>query len=94
MADCGTILEIEICFFSSSRGLVIFTRSLYFLLDEIKNNKEVRTMWIKELKLMTLVYEMYSSGKTKDYILSKTNISSDDYERYITIGNKFKYKRR
>ena len=47
-------------------------------------------MWIKELKLMTLVYEMYSSGKTKDYILSKTNISSDDYERYITIGNKFK----
>ena len=50
-------------------------------------------MWIKELKLMTLVYEMYSSGKTKDYILSKTNISSDDYERYITIGNKFKYTR-
>ena len=67
------------------------TSALFFLLDEIKNNKEVRTMWIKELKLMTLVYEMYSSGKTKDYILSKTNISSDDYERYITIGNKFKY---
>ena len=51
-------------------------------------------MWIKELNLMTLVYEMYSSGKTKDYILSKTNISSDDYERYIAIGNKFKYTRR
>ena len=51
-------------------------------------------MWIKELKLMALVYEMYSSGKTKDYILSKTNISSDDYERYITIGNKFKNTRR
>ena len=47
-------------------------------------------MWIKELNLMTLVYEMYSSGKTKKYILSKTNISSDDYERYIAIGNKFK----
>ena len=74
---------------------VQFTSALFFfLLDEIKNNKEVRTMWIKELKLMTLVYEMYSSGKTKDYILSKTNISSDDYERYITIGNKFKYTRR
>ena len=94
MADCGTILAIEICFFSSSRGLVIFTRSLYFLLDEIKNNKEVRTMWIKELNLMTLVYEMYSSGKTKKYILSKTNISSDDYERYIAIGNKFKHTHR
>ena len=51
-------------------------------------------MWIKELKLMTLVYEMYSSGKTKKYILSKTNISSDDYERYIAIGNKFKHTRR
>ena len=51
-------------------------------------------MWIKELNLMTLVYEMYSSGKTKDYILSKTNISSDDYERYRTIGNKFKRTRR
>lgn len=75
-------------------GPVIFARSLYFLLDEIKNNKEVRTMWIKELKLMTLVYEMYSSGKTKDYILSKTNISSDDYERYIAIGNKFKHTHR
>lgn len=73
---------------------VIFARSLYFLLDEIKNNKEVRTMWIKELNLMTLVYEMYSSGKTKKYILSKTNISSDDYERYIAIGNKFKRTRR
>ena len=73
---------------------VAITSALFFLLDEIKNNKEVRTMWIKELKLMTLVYEMYSSGKTKDYILSKTNISSDDYERYITIGNKFKYTRR
>ena len=48
-------------------------------------------MWIKELNLMALVYEMYSSGKTKDYILSKTNISSDDYEQYITIGNKFKH---
>ena len=51
-------------------------------------------MWIKELNWMTLVYEMYSSGKTKKYILSKTNISSDDYERYITIGNKFKHIRR
>ena len=73
---------------------VAITSALFFLLDEIKNNKEVRTMWIKELKLMTLVYEMYSSGKTKDYILSKTNISSDDYERYITIGNKFKHTHR
>lgn len=51
-------------------------------------------MWIKELNLMTLVYEMYSSGKTKKYILSKTNISSDDYERYITIGNKIKHTHR